>query len=181
MWKPLIPLSMVLIPVSNDQHHNYIIALLMEEWTCRVLWAARDKSLLSPWWHRSYIQQVWSIHATYCKGSSFPRRPQVVCTSGLVSAHLFSKQWRWQRAKGEPHCRTPSQMWRWTVLSVVSNFFMNSQDAVKSEDHWLLFTQKILITAVVPVHYPNILKQTRFILEWEFGKTVCFTQSGQGP
>lgn len=59
-------------------------------------------------------------------------------------------------------------------------FFINCQDAVKFEDHWLLFTQKVLITAIVPVHHPNILKQTRFILEWEFGKQSAL-QSGQAP
>lgn len=35
-------LSMVLIHMSNDRHHNYIIAVVMQHQSCRVLRAARD-------------------------------------------------------------------------------------------------------------------------------------------
>lgn len=50
-------LSIVLIHMSSDQHHNYIIAFVMLHQTCRVLWVARDQSFLSAWWQRTYTSR----------------------------------------------------------------------------------------------------------------------------
>lgn len=157
-------LSMVLTHMSNDQHHICIIALLMHHPTCTVLWAARDQSLLSAWQHRSYTQQVWNICAMYCKGSSFSRWPQVDYTSGLVTAYLISKQRRWQKnsiSEVETNYR---------ISECVSNFFHKFSRCYKI---WRSLTSAHSENS----HYsnslsplPKHLKQTRFILEWEFGK-----------
>lgn len=155
-------LSMVLIQMPNDQHHNYI--------------TARDQSLFSAWWHRSYIQQVWNICATNCKGSSFSRWTQVEYTLGLVTAYLISKQCRWQKNSFISEVET-----NYRISKCVSIFFPKFSRCYKIWSSLTSVHSESSHYSNSPSPLPKHFETNSNHLRMRIWKTVCFTESGQAP